>query len=128
MDETSLELLVLANKTTMSVSDMEELRGELDEECNEIQLQLDLAKAKAHTNGEYADPGWFARANYALRSRRSEFNQLNLRISVARKAEQATAQKQRDRLFIDICRECLSKEDLASVWAKVDVRSIDDDH
>lgn len=121
--ETELDLLVVANRNGMDVATLEEMRNKLDDECNEIQLQLDLAKARAYTNGEYADPGWFARAKHALRCRRSEFNRLAREIATIRKADRVAAQQQQERIFVEVCRERFDEDVWTSVWAEVSRRS-----
>lgn len=96
---------------------MEVARDRLDRESNEIQLLVDLAKARAHTNDQWADPSWFARANHAIRWRRSEFNRLNKEISEIRKRQRREWQDRQERRFIDLCRERLSQEIFSSLWA-----------
>lgn len=67
------------NATLMNSMTLAELETEIDcvtRDISQIKAQIDLAKAGQKQSGVYADAGWFARANTALRIRGREHQML----------------------------------------------------
>ena len=58
------------NQSELKSLDMDgllELKMAVDEDLAQVSCQLDLAKAKASSTGQYSDPDWFSRATMAKR-------------------------------------------------------------
>jgi len=67
----------------------EEIEAEISavlRDIAQIRAQIDMAKAEQRQSGEYADAGWFARANTALHFRGREHQMLQLEFAKKRKA------------------------------------------
>lgn len=92
--------------------------------CAKIEMQLNFARENAARYGEMGEPGWHARATYALRSGRAKRDVLiRKRAELARRLRegaQANRDRSRERLFISACRELLPKETFLMLWRRVD--------
>ncbi len=89
------------------------LKSQIDGRKMGIDSQLGDAKSQVHTTGEYADPGWYRRAEYAGKrmGRQSQTAQIEL-------ARQKQLQKDRNRAevpvsqyFLDVAREEMQPQD-----------------
>lgn len=114
------DYLVNRNTEDGSLEAMEAARDRWEQQGNEIQLLIDLAKAKAQTHDEWADPNWFARAHYALRWRRSEYNRLSRKISAAKKEHRRKWERRQEQRFIALCRKHLDRETFLSLWREAE--------
>jgi hypothetical protein len=75
-----------------------------------IKAQLEAAKGKAVANGEYSDPDWFSRAQFALRMKGREHQMILTEIAARRKEEKRKANDTVERRFIDVARRRLDPE------------------
>lgn len=103
---------------------LDELRGlklRADNASDIIQRQIDLAKAEKINTGNYADPTWYANANYSLRQMRKTANRLQeligIRARQARQEERSFADH-----FVDVCRELMTERTFAEFWAEAERR------
>lgn len=113
-------------KNTVETDDLtlDELRGlklRADNAADVIQRQIDLAKAEKITTGKYADPKWYANANFTLRQMRKTANRLQELIGL--RARQAKVQE-RDiaNYFVDACKELMTERTFAEFWAEAERR------
>ncbi len=84
---------------------LEQQNDALLEKIAALKLQLDTAKGKAWTSGEYSDPDWFNRANYALRMTQREHQQVQR--DIGEKNRRVGAVEQR---FMDVARRRLDPD------------------
>jgi hypothetical protein len=82
---------------------------QLTAEMDEIRTQIEDAKAKAASTGDYADREWFRRAKYALRAKGRLHQQLQYRLGVLRK-ERSTQSTEVEKQFVNVAREVLPDE------------------
>lgn len=103
---------------------LDELRGlklKADNASDRIQYQIDSAKAQKISTGKYADPAWYANANYSLRQMRKTANRLQELIGI--RARQAKLQE-RDiaNYFVDVCKELMTARTFDEFWAAAEQR------
>jgi uncharacterized protein with von Willebrand factor type A (vWA) domain len=97
---------------TMSLDQLNELKGKVDERIDHIMEQIARAKAEQFETGEYADAHWFARAKLALRLQRRVAQQLQEELRKHRIAYRELENKQKIPLsgyFMDVCREKMDR-------------------
>jgi hypothetical protein len=106
-----------------AIRDTQQAMLTLSEESGSIKTQLEHAKAKRYSQGEWSDPDWWARANAALRhmARQSQSYQLTLGELNRRRRAKLHEISDRDdgRMFISCAKEALSPERYMSIWAEV---------
>jgi hypothetical protein len=71
-----------------------------------IKYQLETAKSDAMTEGDYADPAWFRKANYALRMKGINQQALTAEMGRRRRLTQSTLET----WFVRIAREILEED------------------
>lgn len=87
----------------------------IEAEASEIKGQLDEAKARVITDGTYADPTWFRRAQAALRAKGRACQAIQAQLSRLRRAEEAAHPTDLHRIFFAVARDQLSPEMFASI-------------
>lgn len=88
--------------------ELQELQVQLDS----VVQQLDAAKAKAASTGEYADDNWFTRAKHAKRVIGRNIGRLQTELGEIRRSQKAAASKQSvsfERQFMYKAKELLPK-------------------
>ncbi len=90
----------------------------------EIKMQLDEAKSDAAANGVFFDRKWFLSAKYTLRKKGMRHQRL-LRIVADKKRSlrEKKASNQdlvRERIFIRMVRDIMSKDKYLALWQAVD--------
>ena len=100
-----------------------EMLGLLDD-IMEIKMQLDEAKSDAAANGVFFDRKWFLSAKYTLRKKGMRHQRL-LRIVADKKRSlrEKKASNQdlvRERIFIRMVRDIMSKDKYLALWQAVD--------
>lgn len=96
----------------------------IDEDIMRIGLQLDEAKAKKNSTGEYADPNWFHKARTAKKMYGMLSQQIQRQLSKVKKRDNKTF----DEKFIDICHRELSSDLLEELKAKAHAEIQNDMH
>ena len=92
-----------------SMDELEELRNALESDMARIRMQIEEAKTRVIERGEYSDGDWFRRANYALRQKGREHQNVLReigRLNRERRASQATTF---EKAFIDAAKRRLDK-------------------
>ncbi len=89
----------------LPLADLEKLRDIVEGQLATINAQLSAAKAKAHS-GEYSDPDWFHRAQYARTMKARDSQVLNRLISKLRKTQNKRT-RNLAHFFVDAARELL---------------------
>ena len=96
----------------------------VDEECGHIEMQINSARGAAAQYGEYSDSDWYARATLALRLARSKKQKLaKKRAALAimlKEQKHRERDLNRERIFINLCRDELPREQYLSLWKRVD--------
>ena len=93
------------------VEELQEWHDKLDAETNKIRADVAMAKARVHTEGEYADPDWYQRATLALKMKNKQVETLRGAIG-RRKKEEARASRgrpSRAECFLAVCQESLDE-------------------
>lgn len=102
----------------------DEALGGVTAACAKIEMQLNYAREKASRYGDRGEPGWYARATYALRSGRAMHDVLiRKRAGLARRLRdgaRADRDRSRERLFISACREILPHGTFQMLWRRVE--------
>lgn len=93
-----------SNAKTRSIEDIERRISVTLAEIAEIKAQIGEAKSIAAKTGEYSDPQWFRRANYALRLKGIEHQSLLLEYGKKRKEEKAARNVTLEREFINVAK------------------------
>jgi len=99
-----------------------ELLPQVTVEMDSIRQQIDAARVKARTTGEYADPDWYQRAQCALRARGRFHQRLQFRLSALKQ----TQSKGLDGYFVDAARELLPREQFERLLQAASGRSTRD--
>lgn len=97
--------------------EMEDLQVQLDS----VVRQLDAAKAKAVSTGEYADDNWFARAKHAKRVIGRNIGRLQTELGEIRRSQKAASRKEAvtfERLFMYKAKEILPKETYELIFSE----------
>lgn len=87
------------------------LKARLMDEMDDIQSQLDRAKARAAETGEYADSDWFRRAEFARKRRGRAVQKIDLALS---RKKQVT-HRSFEAAFLDAARSVLTHDAFAAV-------------
>jgi hypothetical protein len=87
------------------------LKARLMDEMDSIQYQLDEAKAKAAETGEYADPDWFRRAEYARRRRGRAVQRIDMALSKKKQFNRDAFEA----AFVDAARSVLTRDAFSAV-------------
>jgi hypothetical protein len=105
----------------LTLEQLRELKLKVDNASDIIQRQIDLAKAERITTGKYADPTWYANANYTMRQMRKTGNRLQELIGI--RARQAKASERSiANYFMDVCKELMSERTFAEFLAEAERR------
>lgn len=99
------------NPDEMTRDELLALKTQLMDEMDEIQSQLDRARARAAETGEYADADWFRRAEYARRRRGRAVQKIDLALSRKKKADHRSFEA----AFVDAARSVLTRDAFAAV-------------
>lgn len=85
----------------LDYTDLLYVRLAVEDDVNAIKVQIGAAKAKVYTEGEYADPQWYQRANTALLVKKRQLQIVQTMIGQKRREKIDSI----ERIFVDICRE-----------------------
>lgn len=99
----------------------EELQARLDEVSEElasIRLQVDTAKSRARAQGEYSDPDWFHRAQFALRMKGQEHQRIQRELSRRKKRAREHADNSIGECFIRAAKRRLDEEVFTDIMAE----------
>lgn len=102
----------------MSRAALVELRDKLQDELVQIKIQLDTAKARVHTDGEYADADWYASAMAAKRLKGQQLQRIQTQLGKKRRGENDSV----ERAFVDICRVRLHPETFQEIMGEANDR------
>lgn len=105
----------------LSTQEVMELKRELEVVVDQIEYQLDLAKAEQHASGEFADPIWFAKANFALKRKRKVAQELQGLLNERKRAEKNQGRFLSE-YFMDVCRERMTAETFDKVFEEAERR------
>lgn len=100
-------------KPKFNAMDSQELQDALDqllEDCVQIKTQLDDAKSKAATEGEYADRAWFNSAQHALRIKGQQQQFIQRLLGERRRVERQTHNNSVERRFVEAAKRRLHDE------------------
>jgi hypothetical protein len=81
----------------------------------EIESQLDAARAQVKQGGEYADPDWYHRATYAVKTKKQMYQRLQDELGVIKRKEKGTKGRVLGNCFIDVARRRLDEEVFSSI-------------
>lgn len=84
----------------MSRDELKELKLLIDNDADAIKGQLDLARSVAKSDGDYADPHWFRRAEGARRIKSRQSQAIQLELSRRKQRDGATVAEH----FVNIAR------------------------
>lgn len=113
-------------KTTVETDDLtlielRDLKVKADNAADIIQRQLDLAKAEHIKTGKYADPTWYANANFTLRQMKKTVGRLQELIGL--RSRQVKAQERGiANYFMDVCKEHMTERTFAEFLAEAEKR------
>jgi hypothetical protein len=98
----------------MTRDDLLQLKSQIDDRRAGIDSQIADAKTKVHTEGQYADPDWYGRANHAAKrmGRQSQKIQIELARKKGLQKERNKSEVPISQYFLDVAREELDPEDL----------------
>ena len=103
---------------TLSLDDLEDLREQLLDEIHDIKGQIEKAKSKAASAGEFADRDWYHKANHASRNKSRQYQKVVREISNRKKAERARSNNSPEKVFIQVAKRRLDEEVFADMWAE----------
>lgn len=102
----------------MCRADLIQLKNIIDDEIASIKEQLDEAKTEQLVTGTYADPGWWRKANSALRMKGRFVQKIQRQIGLAKQDEHQQSSVTFERHFISVAREVLDKETYSAIIEK----------
>jgi hypothetical protein len=76
----------------------------------DVKSQLDAAKTKAVTEGEYSDPVWFRKANSALRYFQADLQRVQNRRGFLRRSYSLKMMESRDRALLTLIKEMFPEQ------------------
>lgn len=88
-----------------------------DLEISRIKKQLEDARYEAASSGVYADPKWYARAQFALRAKGREAQRLQVKIGETGRLLRKLNNAQIDQCFVAAARKLLERDVFSEVWA-----------
>lgn len=97
-------------KTIEACNDINELlnhKAEIDGSIASAQMQIDAAKGKIYSTGEYSDPDWWARVNGYKRMLGFLSQKIQVRIREVKESQKKVAIEP---IFMDVARQLLSFE------------------
>lgn len=92
-----------------TMHECEQLMERLAAESTNLKLQLDHARAKVATTGEYAPSGWFNRASAALRYMNRDRQRLQEHMAKLRRADKENVAQAYDAVLIATLREIVGE-------------------
>ena len=97
----------------MSRDELLKLKAQIDGRKMGIDSQLGDAKSQVHMTGEYAEPGWYRRAQHAARrmGRQSQAVQIELARQKQLQKERNKAEVPVSQYFLDVAREEMQPQD-----------------
>lgn len=105
----------------LTLEQLRDLKVKADNAADTIQRQIDLAKANKINTGTYADPTWYANANFTLRQMRKTAGRLQELIGL--RARQVKAQERGiANYFMDVCKELMTERTFAEFLAEAEKR------
>jgi len=112
--------------TFTTESEFDDALEHIDRTIRTIESQVLEAKGLAKKDRVYSDPSWWSRVNYALKRARAQRSAMQNRRGVFTRAQKkqvhGVEQGNRQRVFIDLCREMMSREQWLELWRRVDER------
>lgn len=85
---------------------LQELQVTLLEDMASIRYQLEEAKSKAATGGDYSDADWFRKASYALRMKGAQQQAVSIEVGRRKRLVQSTLET----WFVRVAREILDED------------------
>lgn len=92
------------------VNELLKYKVEIDGSSTSAQMQIDAAKGKMHSDGEYADPDWWAKVNGYKRMLGFLSQKIQLRIREVKEAQKLEASLKIEPIFMDVARQVLPYE------------------
>jgi predicted kinase len=80
---------------------------EVAKEIAQIRLHINEAKAKVILDGEYSDPHWYAKANYALRMKGIEHQSILTELAKRRRENRVNSREMWTEQFVTIAKRKL---------------------
>jgi hypothetical protein len=105
----------------MEYYDVLDLKVQLEEEIDAIKSQLDQYRID-YKKGISGDYEWFKSARDAAKIKGKQAQRLQLEIGRRKRAQKQKDLLRTERLFVDICRERMSKEEFHGILEEVRLR------
>jgi hypothetical protein len=102
--------LLLTAIPTLNMDEAQAYLTSITAEADQIDNQLNAAKATWASSGKYADPNWYQKANAALKIRRRLITALQQHIKGLKKVENVTMRDKYADCFISAARSLLQPD------------------